>query len=298
MLALVFELLLPLAEGYKHGLRHSPPRAPLRKSGGSSGVARHAAQRTTHNATFSLAADLERRSFVGLLPRQFECEPGFCRSPWRQLRPKPPHMISMCLCEATNLRQICAPILSVARTGKSVSQQDAVCLARKLAEKMTATTQQLRPAARMVALALSRTCVSVVEDAAQKARKPAEKIVAIILRRRFVALTRPPPARKGTFASRMTFVACHNSRRGAGPNGVIIQRPVSAALMRKTLVDGRVRLVLSAAIYLQAAMTLTLRSVVREAPVLRDRHAALRSAVLTLPPVVKTDSAQQQSRVP
>jgi hypothetical protein len=297
VLALVFELLLPLAEGYRHGLRHSPSHAPLRKSGGSSGVARHAAQRTTHNATFSLAADLERRSFAGLLPRQFECEPGFCRSPWRQLHPKP-HLISMCLCEATNLRQICALILSVARTGKSVLQQDAACLERKLAEKITATTQQLRPAARMVALALSRTCVSVVEDAAQKARRPAEKIVAMILRRRCVALTRRPPARQGTFASRMTFVARHNSRRGAGPNGVIIQRRVSAALMRKTLVDGRVRPVLSAAIYLEAAMTLRLRSAAREAPVLRDRHAALKSVVLTLPPVVKTDSAQQQSRVP
>jgi hypothetical protein len=194
--------------------------------------------------------------------------------------------------------------LGAARTGQSVSQLDAAFQARKLAEKLTAIIPRPKCAVRMVDTVLSRMSVSLVV-AAQKARNYVEKINAMILRqrcavgmgipvlfrtsvsvvvaaqrakkpaemnamiprRRCAALIRRPPARKGTFASAVVFVARRNSQRSAARIGAIIRRPVSAAQTRKRVVDGRARLATSAAICLEVAMMPTLRSAAREAPV-------------------------------
>lgn len=177
----------------------------------------------------------------------------------------------------------CASVMVVARR------------ARSRVEKVNAMILRPRCAAPMGLPVTNRTCVSMAV-AAQRAKRPVE-INATIQRPRCAALIRRPPARKGTSASRVISVALPNTLRSAARIGAIIRRQVSAAPTRKTLEDGRARRVMSAAICLEAATTPTPRSAVREVPVWKASHVAARSVVLRLRCAVRTDSAQQQSRI-
>ncbi|KAH8705657.1 hypothetical protein BGW36DRAFT_422202 [Talaromyces proteolyticus] len=81
VLVAFLELLLTL-EAFKHSLRPTESQKKSTQLQAGSRVVSQAARGVAKNATFSLATGLDlHHSFMGLSPRQLECEPGFYPCP-------------------------------------------------------------------------------------------------------------------------------------------------------------------------------------------------------------------------